>query len=383
MYFYDIIEFMQPSLYIHIPFCRQKCIYCDFYSAVYRETVASSYVDALVGQMENLAYDFPTIYIGGGTPTVLDIGILERLLGSLAKYSKKVSEFTVEANPESLSYDKLKMLADLGVNRISIGVQSFREEKLKALGRVHTVKKAGDAVCAAAKNGFKNISIDLIFGTWLESPEGWKDEIGDIGKLPVTHVSCYGLTYERGTPLFQALKNKSVIPLEDEAVAAMYEHSIDILAVRGFKQYEVSNFAKDGFQCRHNLKYWDNDPYLGLGASAVSYVEGARMKNVADVVEYIRRSRDGRPLIESSETLSPVKRAKETAAIKIRTKDGIDFGWFREKTGFDLLELEKKALPRLIEDGLIKYKKEGNIPTGIRLKRKGFLFCDTVSSALL
>ncbi len=374
---------MDTSLYIHIPFCRQRCIYCDFYSVLYKENVAYEYIDAIIEQTKNLAYNVPTLYIGGGTPTVLSREILARLLKSLAKFSGKASEFTIEANPESVTEDKLRLMADLGVNRISIGVQSFDGRKLKALGRIHTVKKAEDAVRMALRNGFKNISIDIIFGTWAESPELWKKELDKIVDLPVTHVSCYGLTYEKSAPLFQALKNKSVVPLEDEVVASMYECAIETLSVRGFKQYEVSNFAKEGFRCLHNIRYWNNEPYMGLGASAVSYIDGVRTKNVASVSAYIERFNDNSFLIESSEKLSPLRRAKETAAIKIRTKDGIDFKWFKDKTGFDFQELECKVLRSLIEDGLIKYKKEGNIPSGVALKRKGFLFCDTVSSALL
>lgn len=374
---------MNPSLYIHIPFCAQKCIYCDFYSVIYKEELAAQYCRVLLEQVRNLAFDFPTIYIGGGTPTALDSVILGRLLKGLEKSVSVATEVTIEANPESLSADKIELLLDHGVNRISIGVQSLRDKKLKALGRIHTAARAEEAVCLASKRGCKNISIDLIFGAWTESPDEWKEDIERAVKLPVTHVSAYGLTYEKGTPLSRALGNKSVVALEDEVVAGMYEYTIERLAVRGFKHYEVSSYAKDGFRCRHNLRYWENEPYVGLGASAVSYTGGVRGKNVADVAEYIRRFEEGRELVESSEKLSPVERAKETAAIKIRTKDGIDFAWFREKTGFDLQELGRKAIPDLIRKDLIKYRKDGDALTGICLRRKGFLFCDTVSSALL
>lgn len=375
---------MNPSLYIHIPFCRQKCIYCDFYSTIYNEKAASGYIDALMQEVLKLQYDnIPTIYIGGGTPTILANVLLERLLKALDKRIYAASEVTIEANPESLDDAKIKFLLGLGVNRISIGLQSFKDAKLKALGRVHNAKKAEETVLLAAKRGFKNISIDLIFGSWVDNLCGWKKELENIGRLPVTHTSCYSLSYEKGTPLFEAMKQKSVFPLEDEIVAPMYEMAIDLLALRGLKQYEVSSFAREGFECKHNIGYWNNDPYIGLGASAVSYIGGVRSKRISDVAGYIQAAGDSKEVIESSERLTPLKAAKETAAIKIRTKDGIDFEWFRKKTGFDLQELEKKTLPRLLEDNLIKYKKDGNIPTGIALKRKGFLFCDTVSSALL
>ena len=374
---------MADSLYIHIPFCRRKCVYCDFYSAIYDPHLASSYIDILIRQIGSLDGPFSTVYVGGGTPTALDNKVLERLLKAVKAKAGAVAEFTVEANPESVDDDKVKLLLAGGVNRLSIGIQSLDERKLKRLGRIHNARKGRESILLAAKKGFANISADIIFGVWDERPEDWEKELDEAAGLPVEHISCYSLTYEKATPLFAALKNKSVMPLEDDLVARMYEEAIRRLSVRGFKQYEVSNFAKAGFECKHNLNYWNNDPYIGIGASAVSYIEGVRSKNVARVEEYVRRYEEGRSLEESSEKLSPVRRAKETAAVKIRTKEGIDFGWFKEKTGYDFLELEKKAVSELLEKDLIKYKKDGTIPTGIALKRTGFLFCDTVSSALL
>lgn len=289
----------------------------------------------------------------------------------------------MEANPESLDVEKIKLLRDQGVNRLSIGIQSLDDRKLKKLGRIHSASRAKEAIFLAHKMGFKNISADLIFGVWGEDIGSWRRDLDDIVCLPITHVSCYELTYEKETPLFSAIVNKSVIPMDDEITSAMYEMAIDILSLRGFKQYEVSNFAKAGYESRHNANYWENNPYIGLGPSAVSYLDGVRARNVSDVKEYIDRFSAGKELAEFSEKLSPAKSARETAAVKIRTKDGIDFDWFKAKTGFDFLELEKKALPGLLEDGLIKYKRAKETQTGFCLKRKGFLFCDTVSSALL
>ncbi|MCX5686985.1 MAG: radical SAM family heme chaperone HemW [Candidatus Omnitrophica bacterium] len=374
---------MNPSLYIHIPFCGRRCVYCNFYSSIYDKDTASSYIDALAAQAEKIERPPSTIYIGGGTPTVLDTLLLERLVKCLRRFSKEALEFTFEANPESLDADKLRMLSGYGVTRLSIGIQSLDENKLKKLGRLHTLAKARESVALAESAGFKNISVDLIFGVWGEKMKIWKRELEEVVLLPITHVSCYELTYERGTPLFAALANKSLAPLEDDVTAEMYEAAIELLSLRGFKQYEVSNFAKSGFECKHNLNYWENNPYIGLGASAVSYMDGVRSKFISDAKVYTRRFREGRPLVESSEKLSPIRRAKETAAIKIRTRTGIDFKWFKDRTGYDLRELERNALPKLIEDGLIKHKKDGDIITGIVLKRKGFLFCDTVSAELL
>jgi len=379
------MEPMETPLYIHIPFCKRKCFYCDFYSEAYDQKLSSAYIDVIINQIEKSPRNFSTIYIGGGTPSALEPKLLKRLLKALrSKLSCAGLEFTVEANPESLDDCRVKVLLDSGVNRLSIGVQSFDDRKLKKLGRLHNAEKARGSVCLAAKRGFSNISIDLMFGVWGEAPEDWKSEVAEAAGLPVSHISCYSLTYEKETPLFKALLNKSIRPIEDDQASAMYETAIGLLAVRGFKQYEISNFAKrEGFKCRHNINYWENNSYIGLGASAVSYIDGVRAKNVPNIQEYIRRYEAGASLIESSERLSPVRRAKETAAIKIRTRDGIDFRWFREKTGYDLQALERKALLELAGKGLIKYKREGASLTGIALKHRGLLFCDTVSAALL
>jgi oxygen-independent coproporphyrinogen-3 oxidase len=313
----------------------------------------------------------------------LDATSLKKLLKALDRYSKTSAEFTIEANPESLDEDKIRLFLNSGINRLSIGVQSLDGRKLKKLGRIHSAINAREAIGMASKRGFKNISADLIFGVWGEDIKRWEKEIDEIIQLPINHISCYSLTYEKDTPLFEALRNKDIAPLEDDVVCRMYTLAIDRLAASGFKQYEVSNFAKIGYECKHNLNYWENNSYVGLGASAVSYIEGVRSKNIASVKEFLRRHDEDEGLVESSERLSPIKRAKETAAVKIRTKEGIDFNRFKEKTGFDFLELEKKAVQELLEKDLIKYRKNANIPAGICLKRKGFLFCDTVSSALL
>jgi len=374
---------MANSLYVHIPFCKRKCIYCNFYSSIYKEAEASDYADAILLQLGKLTETFRTVYVGGGTPTSLSLPILKKLLKGLVRVSKGSAEFTFEANPESADPDKMKMLLDHGVNRLSIGAQSIRDGKLKTLGRVHDAGKAASSVMNASRAGFDNISIDLIFGLWFEGLKSWKAELEEAVKLPVKHVSCYELTYERGTPLFAMLENKVIQLPEDNVVAGMYEAAIEELALRGFKQYEVSNFAKPGFESRHNMNYWDNSSYLGLGASAFSYDGQTRSRGVADACEYTKLILSGKDVIEFSEKLPPERRARETAAVKIRTKEGIDFNWFKEKTGYDLKDLEKKAIPKLIDEGLIKYTRDKDDITGISLKRKGFLFCDTVSSNLL
>jgi len=330
-----------------------------------------------------LGGEFRTIYIGGGTPTVLDIEQLKKILLSLRKFSAHAIEFTIEANPESLTADKLSLFLDEGVNRISIGAQSFNDSKLKRLGRLHDGTSAIEAVAKARKAGFKNVGIDLIFGVWDEVMPQWKDDLKLAADLPITHISCYGLTYEEGAPIKEYVKNGAIMPLSEERSADMYDMAISYLADRGFAQYEISNFSKPGFYCRHNYTYWNNDPYTGLGPSAVSYAGGVRSENIPDVSAYIERVRSGIQPAGPGEKLLPEDRARETAAVKIRTMEGIIFDWFRHKTGFELPELERIVLPKLVTAGLIEYSKYSSKARGVRLTHKGILFCDTVSSAFL
>ncbi len=374
---------MNKSLYIHIPFCRKKCPYCDFYSIIYDEALAATFIKVLSLQIEKLPDDFNTIYIGGGTPTVLSRPLFLQLFKSLDAKIKKASEVTIESNPESLNKEKIKLFLDNGINRLSIGLQSSEDEKLKKLGRIHTVNKGIETVFLAKKFGFTNISVDMIFGVWGQTLGKWEDEIKEIAKLPINHISAYALTYEKGTPLFKNVKNRYILPLNESVVAKMYKFVMGYLPRQGFMQYEVSNFAKKGFACKHNLIYWDNGYYIGFGPSAVSFASRVRTKNVSGVIKYIEKVTKEQDFFEFKEKLSRKKLALETSALKIRTKGGIDFSWFKSQTGYDFLELQKEALGNLVDSNLLKYKKKKGKESGVYLSRRGFLFADTVSSNLL
>lgn len=374
---------MAPSLYIHIPFCKKKCLYCDFYSTTYQKKLSSDYVEALIKQIRQIDAPVSSIYIGGGTPSVLGVNLLGPLLKSLKKIITPGIEFTIEVNPESFSKKSAELFLENGINRLSIGLQSFDQQKLRKLGRIHNAKTAQEAVYLAKNSGFKNISIDLIFGVWDEEFPDWKKELQKAVSLPVKHISVYSLTYEKSTPLSKMLKKGLLKPLEDEAVARMYEYAIDFLEERGFSHYEVSNFALGGYICRHNFSYWQNEPYIGLGPSAVSYVEGRRKRNISDTGKYIAKvKRNEKPFV-FQEKLSPEKAARETSALKIRTSEGINLDWFRKKTGFDFLRLQKEPLTKLLDEGLIEYKRNNGAPDSVCLSKKGFLFCDSVSSEFL
>tara|TARA_B100000315_G_scaffold260701_1_gene324211 strand:+ start:2031 stop:3161 length:1131 start_codon:yes stop_codon:yes gene_type:complete len=371
------------SLYLHTPFCRKKCLYCDFLSAEYDRSLASAYIDTICFQIENLKEKFDTIYLGGGTPTVLEIPLLRKILSALEKRRARDCEFSLEANPESLTKSKVKLFLEKGVNRLSIGIQSLRDEKLKQLGRIHTAQQALKAIDISRGGGFKNISLDMIFGLWDESFGQWQKELERIVRLPITHISAYALTYEPGTPLSDKVVDKKIAPLDEGRVAKMFNFNISYLAKKGFKPYEVSNFAKNGFVCQHNYNYWLNNQYQALGVSAVSYLKGVRKRRINSVFEYIKLFKERKSNILETEELTPINRAKETAALKIRTIAGIDFDWFFQETGFDFLKLQGKYLEELREKGLIRDKKRNGSYKGILLSKKGLLHCDEVSSTFL
>lgn len=371
---------MCKSLYIHIPFCRRRCIYCDFYSLSYKESAANSLINTLCRQIAALEPVYETIYVGGGTPTALSFPLLKKLFIQLLKVSRKALEFTVEANPESLSKDKIRLFADYRVNRLSVGCQSFNFKKLQFLERAHTRAQAVAAVENVKKYGFENISLDLIFGLPIESDKTWKEDLKQAVNLPVKHLSFYMLTYEEKTRLYEALRSGKFTALSDEKVAFMYQEAIAYLFSHGFKQYEISNFSQKGFRCQHNFRYWLNEPYLGLGPSAVSFWQRRRQKNISSVAKYIEAVKSKARIWDYHQELSELESARETAALKIRTTEGINLKWFKEKTGFALKDLLGESFKALLREKLIRYERKREI---IALTQKGTLFADTVSSEFL
>ena len=364
------------GLYIHIPFCRKKCPYCDFYSIPYDKNLTSQYLDILSQEIESLNKSISTLYIGGGTPTVLDESLLDVFLKKLGKILEKSKESTIEANPESLTKEKIKLFLRRGINRISIGIQSLNEKKLKFLGRIHSQEEAVDKVVEAKRLGFDNINVDLIYGLPYENLEELKKELKEILKLPITHLSCYMLTLEETSPLYHYSKD-----ISEEKVARMYRFLMEYLPKRGFFQYEVSNFAKRGYHSRHNIIYWENKEYIGIGASSVSYIDHIRIKRVEDVRRYIRLIKEKKSPVVFEERLNSFERAKETAALNIRMKKGINFSEFEKKTDFNFWKIAKKRdIDRLVKRGWLRYRKRKEKVKGIFPTSQGFLFVDEVSS---
>lgn len=341
--------------------------------------MAAEYIAIVTKQVRKLNTKFSTVYIGGGTPTVLGVRLLGKLLNALGDHLGCSCENTIEVNPESADKEVVGLLYSKGINRISIGMQSLREDKLKRLRRIHTVDDALQAVNDAKRGGFKNIGIDLIYGMPDEQLHEWKKELKEAASLPVTHISCYSLACERHTAFYRLRRT-----IDDELCAKMYRQTMQFLPRQGFIHYEVSNYAKSGFESRHNSLYWENSAYVGLGPSAVSYTDCVRTKNVVDVKEYIRRIRNNQSVVIHAERLSSRKRAKETAALNIRRGQGIDFEQFRQDTGYDFWQLEDISVIRsFLTQKILRYKRKGKEKTGLAFTSRGFLYADSVSSALL
>ncbi|MCC5830334.1 MAG: radical SAM family heme chaperone HemW [Phycisphaeraceae bacterium] len=376
-----------PALYIHLPFCFHKCHYCDFYSIVDRDSQRHA---ALVDRiLDELAYyrnrsDLPdwrprTIFVGGGTPTFLEAGELTRLLRGLAMghaSSGPFEEFTVEANPETLTDNIAELLVECGVNRISIGAQSFQPELLKTLERWHEPSSVRRAVKIARAAGITNINLDLIFGIPGQTHRQLEDDLDRIldPELSPTHLSCYSLTYEPNTAMMRRLELGQFKPLDNHTVADFYATVRQRLADAGLKQYEISNWCKPGYHCRHNLAYWTNLNWLGLGPSASSHINGQRWKNVPQLGRYLASS--GCPPRIDIEHLPSVARIGERLMLGLRLIDGMPQSIVDSLLNEDASR--RSTFDHLIEIGMIE-RKQGHY----RLSEKALFISDTVLAELV
>ncbi|MBN2447116.1 MAG: radical SAM family heme chaperone HemW [Phycisphaerae bacterium] len=367
------------ALYVHVPFCRRRCAYCDFYSRVLDTGLVPSLVEALCFELrrhrELCDLRPATVFVGGGTPTVLPAGALAALLASCGTDVVRdgTLEFTVEANPATVTPEVARTLAGASVNRVSLGAQSFDNDELATLERLHTPGEVGATMRACREHGITRISLDLIFGIPGQTLASWRSSLQAAIALGPEHMSCYGLTYESGTPLHARREAGTVTPIDPDLEADMYEATIDDLAAAGYHHYEISNFAKPGAECRHNLVYWRNEPYVGVGPSAAGFVNGVRYQNVADVAEYVRRVTAGNSPREFEERLDDEQRAKETAMLALRLSDGIDRAGFAARFGHDPLAFFRDAVDKHVAAGLLEVT-----DTNIRLTRRGCLLADTV-----
>ena len=278
-------------MYIHIPFCRSKCLYCDFNSFPYREDDAAAYTEALLRELcayqERYGFIYKTVFIGGGTPTVINCMLLGKIIEELAPRVKAGAEISMESNPGTVTFDTLKYYRSLGINRLSIGLQAWQEGLLRELGRIHTQEDFLNAYYWARESGFDNISTDLIFALPNQTSGMWKETLDKVICLGVDHISCYSLILEEGTRLYELYKEGKVQLPDEELDREMYGMAVDILGCSGYRQYEISNFARKGMECKHNLIYWRNEEYLGIGAGSHSKLEGVRFWNYKDIDRYI------------------------------------------------------------------------------------------------
>ncbi len=345
------------ALYVHVPFCRSKCRYCDFYSCIYDDQAAEVFVSAAAAELEArkslLTLPLESVFIGGGTPTVLGLRLGGELLAMLAPLTNEHTEFSIEANPGTLDERLVETIAAAGVNRVSFGVQSFDDGELKLLGRLHTSDQARHAVELVCSAGIANISIDLMYGIPDQSVDSWQASLASGLELPLTHLSCYGLSFESGTPLQADMAAGRVQPMSDELQRECYYTAIDASEAAGLMHYEISNFAGEGFQCGHNLTYWRNQPYLGIGPGAASYIDGARATTLPSLDEYSQKLLSGNSPSQDSERLAAKAALAETLMLGLRLTDGVDLEALGQRFGLDVVETFSRTLTRHSDLGTV------------------------------
>ena len=372
------------GIYIHIPFCRSKCDYCDVYSLAGREDRMDAYQKALlahIGETAPLAQGIPvdTIYFGGGTPSFYGDKRLRELLGAIQKQFQveKNAEITLEANPDSVDLKSLRRLRKAGFNRISLGMQSACPEELADIHRPHSARQVDEAVAAAKKARFRNLSLDLIYGLPGQTMDSWKATVEHALSLIPQHLSCYGLKVEEGTPLAARAAAGEVLP-DDDTQADMYLWTVGRLQRAGLPQYEISNFAKPGYESRHNLRYWLTKPYIGFGPGAHSDFGGRRYSFVRDLDRYIDGVLRGGTIIDSEELIPQRERGGEYLMLRLRTARGIEEWEYRGTYFMDFAPLERR-LEEFQAQGWARKTEEGRW----RLTPRGFLVSNQLIGDLL
>jgi len=374
----------ETAVYIHIPFCEHKCIYCDFYSIITKDNIIS-FLLAVKSEINHYAdlhsYNriITSIYFGGGTPSLMNPAYIDEII-ELVKKRFELSadvEITLETNPGTVEQAKLNEFREIGINRLSIGVQSFDEGELKFLTRIHDKKAAIDTVFKAKESGFENISIDLIFNLPGQTKEVWKGNLETAVSLPINHISSYSLILERGTILNKMVLDGKVKIQDEDYDADLYEATIDLLTNNGFDQYEVSNFAKNGYECRHNNSYWQYKDYFGFGTSSHSFINGRRWWNYSSLKRYISETEESNIAVAGIEDLNDEQKLNEFVMLSLRSKGLVIeemknlFGemWLNEKSVY-LEKLEKENFLQC-KNGLIS------------LTKSGYCVCDEILKNLL
>ncbi|MCD4764570.1 MAG: radical SAM family heme chaperone HemW [Desulfobacterales bacterium] len=369
------------GIYVHIPFCSKKCPYCDFYS-ITDQSLKQSFIEALIQEIQmvsNPSLVCDTLYFGGGTPSVLKAKNIERIIENAYRLFNFLhdTEITIEVNPGTVTNEKLKGYQSVGINRINIGVQSFNDEFLDFLGRIHSSDDADLTIRGARKAGFDNIGIDLIYGIPGQTKKMWFSDLQRAVEFEPEHLSCYMLTYEKGTPLDRERRQGRFKPVAGSLLAELFETTMEYLTAHGYVQYEISNFAKNASRIsRHNFKYWSFSPYLGFGPSAHSFIQPRRYWNCRSVKKYIESIKEGRVPIEEKEILSKEQRMMEMIYLGLRKTDGIDIDAIDENLGINFRQMFAEKIKQLEEDGYILPIQPEN---RCALSRKGMLFLDSIA----
>ena len=348
------------SIYIHIPFCKSKCSYCDFNSYAGMEELIPAYFSALKRNLAQYEVDFDkyiikTVFLGGGTPSIVDADLIYDYIMNLRSSFEfdNEAEISIECNPGTLKPESLGTYKKAGINRISLGLQCWQNELLKKLGRIHTAEDFERTLTYVKDSGFTNFNADLIFGIPGQTMEEWKETLGRVVSLGIPHLSCYSLSIEEGTQFGEMHKRGELPEPDDEIDRDMYHYTVNMLRDKGYKHYEISNFAKPGFECRHNLVYWRCGRYIGLGAGAHSYFNDSRYNNKVGIREYICALSTGRSPAENFETIDTNEQRAEYMIVGLRTEEGIDINDFKNRFGADVMTVYGTEINRLIERGLL------------------------------
>ncbi len=370
------------AAYVHVPFCVHRCGYCDFTLIAGRNDLIASYLEGLqreIDQIPGIPHEVDTLFLGGGTPSHLPQRDLQRLFSMLREAFplSQGGEFSLEANPSGFSPDKVTVMQTAGINRISLGVQSFDPVVLKMLERDHTPDDI-EAAIELARSITPNVGIDLIFGVPGQTEQTWEATLDAAIALQPNHISTYGLTFEKGTSFWNRRESGTLMPVDDDIERRMYQTVIERLTSEGWVHYEISNFAKPSFECRHNMVYWRAMPYFGVGPGAASYIDGLRRTNSRSVVGWIRSALSGEAVEAEEDTLDPLTRAREAVMLGLRMTAGIDVAEFRRTFGHDPITLGGEPARRFLETGWLEIE-QGRL----RLTREGLFMADTVMAEFL
>ena len=371
------------GLYVHIPFCLHKCPYCDFYSITDLKRVPA-FIKALKNEMSlvhAVPLQFDSVYIGGGTPSVLNTHHIADIIKATGQYFEILPdcELTIEINPGTVKAEDLNDYANIGINRINIGVQSFHDENLKFLGRIHSAQNAGDSIKHARQAGFDNLGLDLIYGIPEQTKSSWLEDLEKAVAFEPQHLSCYLLTYEQGTPMDRNRQKGCFQSMNGKKAGELFQITAEYLNTRGYQHYEISNFSiSNALRSRHNQKYWSFAPYIGLGPSAHSFIPPVRSWNHPDVTQYVNELSAGRLPVCGKETLSGEQLMIEAVFLGLRKTEGIDLDAFDRRFGTNFFQLFEKELKNFEEKGYLQATQNR-----CALTPKGMLFLDSIASAFV